>query len=87
MQGHSLTEEEVVNSVAELFLNPNYTIPLVGCFRFIAQKIVDRAVVLLRLVPDLTSSSDAPLVESEKNEILRETGNLDDVVGVIDVLY
>ncbi|KAF7137371.1 hypothetical protein RHSIM_Rhsim07G0217300 [Rhododendron simsii] len=84
-QGHSLTEEEVVNSLAELFLNPNYTIPLLGCFRFIAQKIVDRAVALLRLVPDLTLDSDVPMVESEKNEILRETGNLDDVVGVIDV--
>lgn len=84
-QGHSLTEEEVINSVAEIFLNPNYTIPLLGCFRFIAQKIVDRAVALLRLVPDLTSNSDVPMVESEENEILRETGNLDDAVGVIDV--
>ncbi|KAF7135896.1 hypothetical protein RHSIM_Rhsim08G0236800 [Rhododendron simsii] len=84
-QGHSLTEEEVINSVAEIFLNPNYTIPLLGCFRFITQKIVDRAVALLRLVPDLTSNSDVPMVESEENEILRETGNLDDVVGVIDV--
>ncbi|XP_058222016.1 midasin-like isoform X2 [Rhododendron vialii] len=84
-QGHSLTEEEMVNSLAELFLNPNYTIPLLGCFRFIAQKIVDRAVALLRLVPDLTLDSDVPMVESPKNEILGETGNLDDGVGVIDV--
>ncbi|KAI8548545.1 hypothetical protein RHMOL_Rhmol07G0280600 [Rhododendron molle] len=84
-QGCSLTEEEVVNSLAELFLNPNYTIPLLGCFRFIAQKIVDRAVALLRLVPDLTLDSDVPMVEFGKNEILRETGNLDDFVGVIDV--
>ncbi|KAI8544654.1 hypothetical protein RHMOL_Rhmol08G0312700 [Rhododendron molle] len=84
-EGHSLTEEEVINSVAEIFLNPNYTIPLLGCFRFIAQKIVERAVALLRLVPDLTSNSDVPMVESEENEILRETGNLEVVVGVIDV--
>ncbi|CAM8907839.1 unnamed protein product [Rhodiola kirilowii] len=50
-----LTDEEVVNSVAELFINPNYTIPLVGCFRAIAQKIVDKAVAVLRLVPNLRS--------------------------------
>ncbi|KAG5541983.1 hypothetical protein RHGRI_021724 [Rhododendron griersonianum] len=79
-QGYSLTEEEVVNSLAELFLNPNYTIPLLGCFRFIAQKIVDRAVALLRLVPDLTLDSDVPMVEFGKNEILRETGSLDGVL-------
>lgn len=53
-----MTEEEVVNSVAEISLHPHYTIPLIGCFRPIARKIVDKAVALLRLVPNLRSNSD-----------------------------
>lgn len=58
-QSVSVTEEEVaVNLVAELFLHPRYTIPLIGCFRPIVRKIVDRAVSLLSLVPDLRSNSD-----------------------------
>lgn len=58
-KGNKVTEEEVVNSVAELSLHPHYTIPLLGCFRPIAQKIVDRAVDLLHHVSDdLRSNSD-----------------------------
>ncbi|CAK7356901.1 unnamed protein product [Dovyalis caffra] len=55
--GHALMEEEVVNSLAELFLNPNYTIPLIGCFRPLARRIVDQAVALLSHC-NLTSNSD-----------------------------
>ncbi|KAL6993116.1 hypothetical protein U1Q18_011234 [Sarracenia purpurea var. burkii] len=84
-EGHSLTDEEVVNSSAELFLHPNYTIPLMGCFRSIAQKIVERAVELLRLVPDLRSHSHEPMVVHEQEKTPRGTGKLDDVVGVIDM--
>ncbi|KAJ4717838.1 Midasin [Melia azedarach] len=54
-KGNKVTEEEVVNSVAEISLHPHYTIPLIGCFRPIARKIVDKAVALLRLVPNLRS--------------------------------
>lgn len=50
-----MTEEEVVNVLVGVFLHPSYTIPLIGCFRPIAQHIVDKAVALLRLVPNLRS--------------------------------
>ncbi|CAI0420066.1 unnamed protein product [Linum tenue] len=39
--------EEVVNLAAELFVNPKYTILLVGCFRAISQKIIEKVVWLL----------------------------------------
>lgn len=64
VQGSDLTEEEVVNSVVELSLHPHYTIPLMGCFRPIARKIVDKAVALLRLVPDLRLNSDGQMEDS-----------------------
>lgn len=57
-KGDLLTDEEVVDSLAELFLHPNYTIPLFGCFRPLAQKIVERAVSLLRIAPVLKLNSD-----------------------------
>ncbi|XP_039050336.1 midasin-like [Hibiscus syriacus] len=41
-KGRLVTEEEVVSSVAELLLHPKYTIPLIGCFRPIAQRVVDK---------------------------------------------
>ncbi|XP_022715201.1 midasin isoform X4 [Durio zibethinus] len=63
-KGHLLTEEEVVSSVAELILHPNYTISLVGCFRPIARKVVDKAVTLLRLVPNLRTNSEVNVDES-----------------------
>ncbi|KAJ6959314.1 midasin isoform X1 [Populus alba x Populus x berolinensis] len=55
--GHTVTEEEVVKLLAELFLNPNYTIPLIGSFRPLARMIVDQAVALLRNC-NLSSDSD-----------------------------
>lgn len=54
----------MVSSVAELLLHPKYTIPLIGCFRPIAQKIVDKAVTLLLLVQNLRSNSDNNITES-----------------------
>ena len=36
-------------------LHPTYTIPLMGCFLLIAGRIADKAVALLRLVPNLRS--------------------------------
>lgn len=72
-----MTEEEVVSSLAELLLHPKYTIPLIGCFRPIARRVVDKAVTLLRLVPSLRSNLDASVAES---------GYLDDdeVINVIE---
>ncbi|GFY97161.1 heat shock protein 60-3A [Actinidia rufa] len=80
-EGHSLTEEEAVNALGELFLHPNYTIPLFGCFRSIAQKIVEKAVSLLRLVPDLRLYSDS------EDEIFRGIGDLENVVEVVDFYF
>ncbi|KAK8664402.1 hypothetical protein V6N13_084194 [Hibiscus sabdariffa] len=76
-KGRLVTEEEVVSSVAELLLHPKYTIPLLGCFRPVAQRVVDKAVTLLRLVPNLRSNLDVSLAES---------GYIDDeeVVNVIE---
>lgn len=81
-----MTEEELVNTVAELILHPKYIIPLVGGFRPIAQKILDRAVTLLRLVPNLRSNSDDPMVEFDEDKVLEETENFDNgkVLHVID---
>jgi midasin len=72
MQGHILTEEEVVKVLAEVFLHPNYTIPLMGCFRPIARKIVDKAVALLRIVPNLRSNSDDTLAEAEEGNFFND---------------
>ncbi|KAB1206141.1 hypothetical protein CJ030_MR7G014286 [Morella rubra] len=75
-KGHVLTEEEVVNVMAEVFLHPNYTIPLIGCFRPIARKIVDKAVALLRMVPNLRSKENDTLAEVEEDEVLNEVASV-----------
>lgn len=76
VQGNALTQDEVVKALVELFVHPNYTIPLMGCFRPIAQKIVDKAVKLLRLVPNLRSNSDRGVVEVGKDRDLNEVENV-----------
>lgn len=68
-----MTEEEVLSIAAELFLNPNYSICILGCFRPLAQKILDRVIGLLRLVPNLRSNSDitdSEIHEEELNEVV-----------------
>ncbi|ONI15461.1 hypothetical protein PRUPE_3G044200 [Prunus persica] len=75
-KGNALTQDEVVKALVELFVHPNYTIPLMGCFRPIAQKIVDKAVKLLRLVPNLRSNSDRGVVEVGKDRDLNEVENV-----------
>ncbi|KAJ7963223.1 Midasin [Quillaja saponaria] len=75
-RGPNVTEEEVVNVVAEVFLHPKYTIPLMGCFCPIAQKIVDKAIALLRLVPNLRSNSNEKVVEDEVEKVLDEVANV-----------
>ncbi|KAL4583665.1 hypothetical protein LXL04_008247 [Taraxacum kok-saghyz] len=76
-KGKELTEEELIVGVAELLLHPRYTIPLVGCFRPIARKIVDRVVALLHLVPDLTSNSNDSMLEFDEGRLFKETETLD----------
>ncbi|KAL4625562.1 hypothetical protein ACB092_05G035400 [Castanea dentata] len=71
-----MTEEEVVKVLGEVFLHPNYTIPLMGCFRPIARKIVNKAVGLLRHL-DKSNANDMSM-EVEEEEDLNE------VVSVIE---
>ncbi|KAM0031956.1 putative P-loop containing nucleoside triphosphate hydrolase [Helianthus debilis subsp. tardiflorus] len=86
-KGKSLTEEELIDGVAELLLHPRYTIPLVGCFRPIARKIVDRAVALMRLVPDLTSNSSDLMLEFDEGRLFTDTesSECEEVICVINV--
>ncbi|XP_057771067.1 midasin isoform X2 [Salvia miltiorrhiza] len=86
-KGDKITEDEVVLAVGELVLHPNYTIPLLGCFRPIAQKIVERSVHLLHLVPNLRSDDDSNAEGFDEEEFLREDENVDspEVAHVIDV--
>lgn len=72
-----VTEEEVVNTVAEVFLLPSYTIPLMGCFRPIVRQIVDKAIELLRLMPNLRSNSDDTVAEIGEDRILNENSVTD----------
>ncbi|KAI4355485.1 hypothetical protein L6164_004254 [Bauhinia variegata] len=78
-KGHLLTEEEVVDILAGVFLHPGYTIPLIGCFRPIAQKFVDKAIALLRLMPNLRSNAPDKDPEDDFDKVL------DDVTNVIEL--
>ncbi|KAE8646507.1 midasin [Cucumis sativus] len=73
-KGYGVTEEEVLSLLAELFLNPNYSVCLLGCFRPVAQKIVDRVIGLLRHVPNLRSNSTYSEIHEKE---------LDGVVNII----
>lgn len=76
----------MVLALGELVLHPNYTIPLLGCFRSIAQKIVDRSVSLLRLVPNLRCD-DNSVEYFDEEEFLRDDESVDspEVARFIDV--
>ncbi|RVW52071.1 Midasin [Vitis vinifera] len=49
-----------------------------GMFRPICRKIVDKAVALLRLVPNLRYNSNGTLTEVEEDKLLGEAGNFED---------
>ncbi|XP_020093830.1 midasin isoform X2 [Ananas comosus] len=72
-KGEALTANDLVAALADPFLHPSYTIPIVGCFRPLCQKIVERAVAKLGSIPSL---------ELESDEIAEEVGDHD--VCVID---
>ncbi|XP_056176640.1 midasin isoform X2 [Syzygium oleosum] len=77
-EGSVLHEDEVIVLVADIFLHPTYTIPLMGCFRPIARKIVEKAVSSLRLVTNLRSNSSSIQREvDEDNEILKGAEDCD----------
>ncbi|KAL6547365.1 hypothetical protein OROMI_023086 [Orobanche minor] len=66
----NIKEEEVVSAVSELLLHPKYTIPLLGCFRPIAQEIVNKTVKLLLVVLNSWSNDDHE--EFEEDNFLKE---------------
>lgn len=77
-----VTEVEVVKTLAEVFLLPSYTIPLIGCFRPIATQIVNKSVELLRFVPNLRFNSDESVAEIGEDRILNESSVIDFYNGV-----
>ncbi|XP_045787692.1 midasin-like [Trifolium pratense] len=74
-KGNLVTEEEVVNVLVGVFLNPSYTIPLMGCFRAIARNFVDKAVALLRFVPNLRSNTVDDAMEVDSDIVLDDVAN------------
>ncbi|XP_048139451.1 midasin [Rhodamnia argentea] len=78
-EGSVLPEDEVIVLVADIFLHDTYTIPLMGCFRPISRKIVEKVVSSLRLVTNLRSNSSSIQREvHEDNEILKGAEDCDD---------
>ncbi|KMT04854.1 hypothetical protein BVRB_7g170240 isoform A [Beta vulgaris subsp. vulgaris] len=85
-KGHEFEEERVVNALAAMFLHHSYTIPIMGCFRPIAKKIVDRVVELLKLVPNLRFNYPGGVVNSMDERNFVDCEELDgvDQYGVIE---
>ncbi|KAK9099489.1 hypothetical protein Syun_026534 [Stephania yunnanensis] len=67
-KGERLEEEELVNAVAGVFVDPKYTIAAVGCFRAIARKIVDRVVELLEKVGGLGADCGGESMEVDVDD-------------------
>nr|XP_043616411.1 midasin-like [Erigeron canadensis] len=84
-KGKGLTEVELIDGVAELFLHPRYTIPLVGCFRPIVRKIVDKAVALLR-VHDLKSNNSNEMLDFDEGVLFTESESSEDeeIIDLVD---
>ncbi|WOL06186.1 midasin isoform X3 [Canna indica] len=57
-KGGDVTADDIVGAIADPFLHPDYTIPIVGCFRPLCRRIADRAVAKLGGVPSLESVSE-----------------------------
>lgn len=57
--------------MGELLLNPNYTIPLLGSFRSIAGKILERTIGLLSLASDKIDI-DKNIKEFNEDDFFRE---------------
>ncbi|XP_040370504.1 midasin isoform X3 [Rosa chinensis] len=77
-KGDKVTEDEVVQALVEVFVNPSYTIPLTGCFRPIAEEVVVKTVELLRLVPNLGTNTD------KRGGSFGEDRDLSEVYSVIE---
>ncbi|GAB2222234.1 hypothetical protein Drorol1_Dr00013440 [Drosera rotundifolia] len=82
-KGHELMEAEAVDSLASVFLHPDYTIPMMGCFRPMGRKIVDKVIGWLSLVPNLGVNSGE---ECEGDEVFLKCEEIEGIedVGVIE---
>lgn len=76
----------MVDALSTVLLHPSYTIPVMGCFRPIAKKIVDRVVGLLKLVPNLRFNYPGGVVNSKEEMFFVDCEELDGVelLGVIE---
>ncbi|KAJ3682433.1 hypothetical protein LUZ60_015006 [Juncus effusus] len=53
----NLNHDDLIEALADPFLHPDYTIPIVGCFRPLCERITSRAVEKLQAVPNLNSEN------------------------------
>ncbi|CAO2840240.1 unnamed protein product [Amaranthus hypochondriacus] len=87
-KGNELVEEQVVNSLAAMCLHPTYTIPIMGCFRPIAKRMLNRVVELLKQVPNLSFNYSGGVINNFMEErFFIDCVEVDDVVhqfGVIE---
>ncbi|XP_057535568.1 midasin isoform X3 [Amaranthus tricolor] len=87
-KGNELEEEQVVNSLTTMCLHPTYTIPIMGCFRPIAKRILNRVVELLKQVPNLSFNCSGGVINNFMEErFFIDCVEVDDVVhqfGVIE---
>ena len=58
-----------MEALADPFLHPEYTIPIVGCFRPVCERITTRAVDKLRAAPSLNSENDTSFEDEIGEEI------------------
>ncbi|KAF3328833.1 midasin [Carex littledalei] len=61
--------DDLVEALADPFLHPEYTIPIVGCFRPVCERIATRAVDKLRVAPSLNSENDTSFEDEIGEEI------------------
>ncbi|XP_073126022.1 midasin isoform X2 [Henckelia pumila] len=85
-KGDLVTEVEVVDAVGQLLLHPKYTIPLLGCLRRIAEKIVKRTTTLVHSARKLMPDDDFTQ-EFDEEEFLRDSENVDgaEVTNIMDI--
>lgn len=78
----------MVNSLTTMCLHPTYTIPIMGCFRPIAKRILNRVVELLKQVPNLSFNCSGGVINNFMEErFFIDCVEVDDVVhqfGVIE---
>ncbi|XP_073036075.1 midasin-like isoform X3 [Primulina eburnea] len=84
-KGDLVTEDEVVDAVGQLLLHPKYTIPLLGCLRPIAERIVESTTKLVHSARKLMPDDDL-MEEFDEEEFLRDSENVDGA-EVANIIY